>query len=138
MTCALTVAATEASLARIRTWLDQTVGAGVADAGIQARLLLAVHEIAANVIEHAYAGAAGQHLSVTIDINPARVTARIDHAGTPFDPTTLTPPVFDGTRSRGFGLWLASRACSDVSFTSDGANRHSVLLTIYLTNKAAS
>ena len=55
---ALKVAATEASLAGIRTWLDQTVGACVADTGIQARLVLAVHEVAANVIEHAYAGAA--------------------------------------------------------------------------------
>ena len=107
-------------------------------AGIQARLVLAVHEVAANVIEHAYAGAARQHLTVTIDITPARVTARVDHAGTPLDPTTLTPPVFDGTRSRGFGLWLASRACSDVTFASDDANRHSVILTIHLTNKAAS
>ena len=138
MTRELTVAATDASLARIRTWVDQVVGATVADANVQTRLVLAVHEIAANVIEHAYAGLAGQHLTVTIDATPVSVVARIDHAGASFEPAALAGPVFDGTRRRGFGLWLASQACHDLSFVSAGANLHSVFLTIHLSDKAAS
>jgi len=138
MTSALTFSATEASLARIRTWVGHMIGATVGDAGVQARLVLAVHEIAANVVEHAYAGMTGQHLTVAIDALPARVVVRIEHGGAPFEPAALIPPAFDGTRHRGFGLWLAARACTDVSFTSAGPGRHSIVLTIHPTNKAAS
>jgi serine/threonine-protein kinase RsbW len=134
----LTVAATEASLAQIRSWVAQVVDANVAVADVQTRLVLAVHEIAANIVEHAYAGDAGHHLTVTIAATPRSVVARVDHAGSPCNPAALVAPAFDGTRSRGFGLWLAAQACTNVTFTSTGTNFHSVHLTIQLTDKAAS
>ncbi len=88
-------------------------------------LILAVNEAAANVIRHAYAGRPDAPFRVVAASNPAEVRIGLHHQGIDFDPSSVPPPSFDGTRDGGFGVYMIAECVDDVRYArdADGTSR---------------
>jgi serine/threonine-protein kinase RsbW len=93
-----------------------------------AQLELAVDESAANILLHAYEGKPGPPLELTVEADAAKACVAIYHGGRGFDPTTVPPPSFDGSRECGFGLYLVRQSVDDVAFVTDERGRHGIRL----------
>jgi serine/threonine-protein kinase RsbW len=95
------------------------------DAGAEAlgRLELALAEAAANVVLHAYGGEAGRPIEMTVEVDPDRVIVSLAHHGRDFDPEAVPPPVFDGTREGGFGVYLIRESVDEVEYFREDARR---------------
>ncbi len=50
------------------------------------------------------------------------------HGGRGFDPQAAPPPVFDGSRESGFGLYLIQQSVDDVQYFREEHGRHGVRL----------
>ena len=56
------------------------------------------------------------------------MTIRLRYLGAPFDPTTVPPPLFDGSRDSGFGVYLIAKSVDEVRYYRDDLRRSCVLL----------
>src|SRR5271166_5197537 len=88
-----------------------------------ARLDLAVTEAAANIMRHAYRGEQGRPIEVIVDASPERVCVAMYHEGECFDPAAVPPPIFDGTREGGFGLYLIAQLVDEVVHYNESERR---------------
>jgi serine/threonine-protein kinase RsbW len=70
------------------------------------QLELAVTEAASNIMRHAYRGRADGHVQLVADAFPDRIVVQFFHQGAAFDPATIKPPAFDGSREGGFGVYI--------------------------------
>ena len=93
-----------------------------------AALELALDEAVANVILHAYQNEPGRPIEVVIEAGPEQVCVSVYHEGKDFDPASVRPPVFDGSREGGFGLYLMKQAVEEVTFFSEADGRRGVRL----------
>jgi len=91
-------------------------------------LELAVGEVAANIILHAYKGQKGPPIEVVVDVNQDRVCVSFYHGGEDFDPSSARPPSFDGSRETGFGLYLVEQAVDEVRYGRDDRGRAGIHL----------
>lgn len=90
-------------------------------------LQLACDEACTNVIEHAYAGCAGQ-IRITVTVLPDRIQIEIHDTGHPFDPTAVRVPDLDAPLERretgGLGLHFIRSIMDEVRFEfAEGGNR---------------
>jgi sigma-B regulation protein RsbU (phosphoserine phosphatase) len=118
--CEVTSAATE--LARLRTFVRtfcQGLPVRVLDEASLSELELAVTEAASNIMRHAYHGRTDQRIQVTADGFTDRICIRLWHHGTAFDPATVQPPVFDGSRDGGFGVYIIAHCVDEVRYVRD-------------------
>lgn len=71
-------------------------------------LQLAVQEVCANVVDHAYDGQpAGRiHLTLRLLARPLRLRVEVADTGRAFDPAELTEPDLDQPQEGGYGLFL--------------------------------
>ena len=88
-----------------------------------ASLVLAVDEASSNVVKHAYHGREDQTIEITAEMFSDRVSIRLRHLGVPFDPSTVSPPAFDGSRDSGFGVFLIERSVDAVRYYRDDLDR---------------
>ena len=88
-------------------------------------LILAVNEAAANVIRHAYIGRPNAPFEVVAEAGDAEVRIGLHHQGIDFDPSSVPPPSFDGTRDGGFGVYMIAECVDDVQYArdADGTSR---------------
>jgi anti-sigma regulatory factor (Ser/Thr protein kinase) len=94
------------------------------------QLELAVHEVAANIIRHAYGNRTDQPIMIEIEGFEKRITVRLNHWGKPFtQPKSTPPPVIDGTVQHGFGLYLIEQCVDRVIYgvSPNGKNTISLL-----------
>ena len=105
-----------------------TVPAGLLDQDDIAEFELAVNEAASNIMKHAYHGRADQRIQLVAEMVPRRVSIRLHHLGDSFDPTTVSPPAFDGSRESGFGTYLITNSVDEVHYTRDERGRHCIAL----------
>lgn len=82
-------------------------------------LELAVQEAATNIIRHAYQGEPGHPIHMQLYVDPEQVQIALDYIGPAFNPESVPPPVFDGTRMGGFGVYLIRQLVDDVVYTHD-------------------
>ncbi len=82
-------------------------------------LELAVNEAACNVMKHAYHGRRDRWIYMEGEAFPSRVVIRLYHLGDPFDPSSLAPPVMDGSHESGFGAFIISKSTDDVRYYRD-------------------
>ena len=82
----------------------------------------------ANVILHAYQGEPDRPIEVVIEAGPEQVCVSVYHEGKDFDPASVRPPVFDGSREGGFGLYLMKQTVKEVTFFSEADGRCGVRL----------
>jgi anti-sigma regulatory factor (Ser/Thr protein kinase) len=100
-------------------------------------LELAVHEVVANIIRHAYPpDAPGNiHLEAVALENEVRVQI-VDH-GIPYPhPEDMPLPTFDGTRDHGFGLFLVGEGTDKQERFRDEMGRNVLTLTKRYDRKA--
>ena len=94
------------------------------------QLELAVHEVAANIIRHAYQNRTDQRIILEIESFEEHLMVHLNHWGKPFiRRETVTVPIFDGTAERGFGLYLIEQCVDRVVYkcTPTGKNIISLL-----------
>lgn len=79
-------------------------------------LMLAVDEAATNIILHAYERQVDRLIELVIEIDAGHVIVTLFHHGRDFDPATVPPPSYDGSRQSGFGVWLIEQAVDEVTY----------------------
>jgi sigma-B regulation protein RsbU (phosphoserine phosphatase) len=92
------------------------------------QLELAVNEACSNIIKHAYRGQPDQPINLEVELYPGRVTVLLHHLGTPCDPAKVPPPVFDGSRESGFGVYIIGQSVDAVRYYRDDRGRNCVTL----------
>lgn len=93
------------------------------------QLELAVHEVAANIIRHAYGNRTDQRILIEIQVLQERLMVHLNHWGRPFIRESVPLPILDGTAENGFGLYLIERCVDKVFYecTPTGKNIISLL-----------
>lgn len=94
------------------------------------QLELAVHEVATNIIRHAYKNRADQRILIEIQYFEDQIMVHLSHWGSPFIQLESVPrPIVDGKSKCGFGLYLIERCVDRVTYecTSNGKNIISLL-----------
>src|SRR5262249_26076640 len=116
-------------LASIRTFVraacERAWGAGREEF---AQLELALAEAAANVMLHAYEREPGRPIEVVVEASSDEIRVCLYHEGRDFDPDAVAPPVFDGSRESGFGMYLIKQAVDEAAFFSDDNGRRVIRL----------
>ncbi|MCZ2154626.1 MAG: SpoIIE family protein phosphatase, partial [Bryobacterales bacterium] len=116
-------------LAAIRKWVQDlwirwTHGAYTEDALYQ--LILAVSELASNVMRHAYGGDPSQPVRLSAWVEDGNFCLELAHTGIPFDPDSAKPPVFDGSRDGGFGVFIIAKSVDRVIYTRNDGGWHTI------------
>jgi sigma-B regulation protein RsbU (phosphoserine phosphatase) len=92
------------------------------------KLDLAVNEALSNIMNHAYRGRTDQRIQIGAEAWPDCVILRLHHLGEPFDPSAVLPPVFNGSRENGFGVYMIRQLVDEVRYLRDERGRNCVLL----------
>ena len=80
---------------------------------------LAVQEVCANIVEHAYGGTPGGRIQVLVwlDMLSRELVVELrDTASSVFDPDDVPDPALDSLQSRGYGLFLARSLMDEVTY----------------------
>jgi serine/threonine-protein kinase RsbW len=80
---------------------------------------LAVHEIATNIVDHAYSENQAGVIEASIALSgglPRRVTVELNDAGTPFNAATVAPVNLESPQESGYGLFLAEALMDEVHY----------------------
>ena len=87
---------------------------------------LAAHEACANIIDHAYAGAADQRIAivVTVDDQPLRLSIDLYDTGRPFDLEQTPEPNLSVPQVRGYGLFIIRSLMDHVSYHPGPGRNH--------------
>ena len=99
-------------------WQDEP-----ADENLLPQLELALTEAASNIVLHGFDGRQDQPIGMTVEVQDDRVGLTLRYPGTPFDPEAAPPPVFDGSRESGFGLYIIGKCVNDVQYYQDDQGR---------------
>ena len=102
-------------LARLRAWLRGALGDLGVERAVQAELVLAVGELCANSIEHAYEGRAGQPIHVSVTGHPDRLVIEVEDFGRSFDRSRYIEPDLDSLPDHGLGIHLVHRIADSVA-----------------------
>jgi serine/threonine-protein kinase RsbW len=106
-------------LVRMRSWLwTVLVGQGLPLEEC-AKLLLAAGELCNNAIVHAYGGAAGRPIRVSLELRADRVAVEVEDWGAAYDPSRYQGPDLDALPDCGLGLFLVRSAVDEVAFDVD-------------------
>lgn len=94
----------------------QTCGLGDRDA-TAAALELAVHEIAVNIVRHAYGEQTGGWIHVCYLLDGDDLVVTLGDAGRPFVPAALVEPDLLQANEGGYGLFLVRQLVDRLSYT---------------------
>jgi len=115
-------------LLRLRKWLrEQLAGHGVPKQD-QPNLLLAVGELCANSIQHAYEGRAGQPITVSVRSSDDSVVIEVEDFGKPFDADRYESPNLEAVPESGYGIFLVKTIADSLSI--DVAREHGTRWTM--------
>ena len=88
-------------------------------------IILAVHEICTNVVEHAYAGKEGRiKIVICLDDKPDHIIVDIYDTGKHFDLAATSTPDLDEALVRGYGLFLIRELMDEVSYWPSAEQNH--------------
>jgi anti-sigma regulatory factor (Ser/Thr protein kinase) len=86
---------------------------------------LAVHEVANNVIRHAYGHEQGEmEISLTFEEPTRRFIATLYDTGAAFDPDQVSTPDLDVPHESGYGLFLAEQLMDEVNYQRQADGNH--------------
>jgi phosphoserine phosphatase RsbU/P len=83
------------------------------------RLELAATEAASNIILHAGLERSDSFIHLSAEELEDGILLDFSYHGPAFDPKGVPPPAFDGSRDRGFGVFIISQAADEVSYLRD-------------------
>ncbi len=92
------------------------------------QLLLAVQETATNIVRHGYRDESHRPIRVVLEAEADEVRLAFHYPGRSFDPDAVPPPVFDGSKEGGFGVYLIRRLVDEVRYQRDSSGLCSVHL----------
>jgi anti-sigma regulatory factor (Ser/Thr protein kinase) len=102
-------------LLRLRKWLrEELAGHGVPKQD-QPNLLLAVGELCANSIQHAYEGRGGQPITVSVRSSDNSVVIEVEDFGKPFDADRYESPNLEAVPESGYGIFLVKTIADNLS-----------------------
>ncbi len=95
-----------------------------ADASRIAGIELAAVELTTNIIRHAYGSRAGCPIRIEAIAYPRQMTFSFYDRGHAFDPESAPPPVLDGSREGGMGVYIIEKSVDEISYcrAADGEN----------------
>ena len=113
------------SARRIGPWLRERLNAlGATDLYSAGELELAIHEVAINIVDHAFGGEAPDQqyiVSLTPGVDNGELHAQLQDAGAPFD--AAPAPDLDHPQIGGYGLFLTEQLTTSMSYERhDGLN----------------
>lgn len=87
-------------------------------------LQLAVHEVCANIVEHAYANLSDGRIAVTLTLfsHPRQLCVDLQDTGRPFDLFAIPDPDLSQPQISGYGLFLIRNLVDEVAYTSGSAS----------------
>lgn len=94
---------------------------------------LAVTEVAANIIKHAYDKRTGEPIQIDARSSSDEIVLRFYDWGGEFDPKSVPLPVFDGLSEEGFGIYIISHIVDEVIYSRNEEGINCVCLKIKLT-----
>jgi anti-sigma regulatory factor (Ser/Thr protein kinase) len=106
-------------LVRLRKWLREELAGHDVPKHEQPNLLLAVGEICANSIQHAYDGRGGQPIHVSVRSSADSLVIEVEDFGKPFDAELYESPELDAAPDSGYGLFLVKTIADSLSFDVD-------------------
>ncbi len=124
-------------LEKIRSFCQEALRPHVADKGLHRKLILAIDEAVANVIEHGFAcrgDGEDTTIELSISLEPDRIGVRIRDCGRPFDPRAKLDAVQEDPGAsggsgpyffhRGYGLQLIRLIMDEIDYerTPNGEN----------------
>ena len=89
-------------------------------------LELVVQEATTNIMRHAYAKDPDRDIRCELSLEGDRLTVALLHHGAPLDAAPAPNPVFDGSASGGFGLFIIEELTDTVAYDRDPGGRHRV------------
>jgi anti-sigma regulatory factor (Ser/Thr protein kinase) len=120
-------------LAELRNSLSELFAPFVLPAKVTRRVILAIDEAVANIMEHGRLPRGGDEIEVSIEVADDRIVADILDNGIPFDPTLSgKTPNRDSYPRRGFGLYLIHMVADEVVYRRTDEGRNRLTLTKYL------
>lgn len=88
-------------------------------------VLLSVHEICTNIIEHAYENQGGRiTIDIQMDEKSGVLTVDLFDQGRSFDLAEIPQPDLDSAPIRGYGLFLVHELMDDVSYSPESERNH--------------
>jgi anti-sigma regulatory factor (Ser/Thr protein kinase) len=138
----LTVPGNLDSLGPLRDCVRSAAGSAGLEEKAVYRLVMAVDEVAANIVMHGYdeAGLAGMiRLWCEMDADALRV--HLEDTGAPYDPAKfhdvdVNQPLED-RKEGGLGVFLALRGVDDLQYANgDGTNRHTFVIRRHSVRRA--
>ncbi len=109
-------------LVKIREVIQDAAARTFTDEKMVARVVLAVDEAVANIMEHAYEDMeVPGDIRITVDADHTRFEVTITDTGKEFDPGTIeTPDIIDHVRrgkKKGLGVFLMRQIMDEVKYT---------------------
>lgn len=90
---------------------------------------LAINEAVTNIILHAYQNKKGNQIDIIAENCGDELKISLIYVGESFDPNSVSPPSFDGSRDGGFGMFIISSCVDKVEYLQDSNNRNIICLT---------
>lgn len=82
---------------------------------------LALQEICANIVDHAYDGGGGRiELAIGFAHAPWRLVIELSDSGRPFEAASAVAPNLDEPQEGGYGLFLARELMDELSYDAEG------------------
>ncbi len=85
-------------------------------------LELAVHEVAVNIIRHAYADVDSGWIDIRLSCDDRELIVVLEDQGGPFDPAMAVEPDLAVPREGGYGLYVARQLVDDVNYRRTASN----------------
>ena len=122
-------------LGKVRSFIRKFC-AGIDDSALDDKRLglieLAVTEVTANIIKHSYNKRAGKPIQINARMSPDEVVFEFFDWGEGFDPESVSPPAFDGSRDDGFGLHIITHTVDEVIYSREDEGKNCACLKIKL------
>ncbi len=96
------------------------------------RIELAITEVTANIIKHAYRGHTDGRIQIHAGISGNKMVLKFYDWGKGFKPSLVPLPKFDGSKDHGFGFYIISQSVDEVIYSRDEKGRNSTYLKIIL------
>jgi serine/threonine-protein kinase RsbW len=99
--------------------VDLLVGTGGIDETTVHSIELAVHEIATNIVDHAYSDRQAGVIEASLTLSGGsqrRFTVELSDTGQPFDAATVAPVNLQSPQESGYGLFLAEALMDEVHY----------------------
>ncbi len=110
-------------LERMRRWMAAAAtglpGGGLGDVGC-GQLELACTELFVNCIAHGETGLCGGPIRMTATVYQNHMNVELRHDGIAFDPLSVPPPSFDGSRDGGFGTYIVFHCADELAYSRVG------------------